>query len=132
MWQPLLNCASCNQGINMDEKEFLGERDGPAPARPYRRAWHFQCVPEEGIISGQINPDPAQLGRWNTWRISKLAQANTALEHQSETLAAEVKRLMIHAGASQQEISAFFKKFALHDDILQDSLYPPPVTGTAP
>lgn len=127
---PKLNCSVCKDPIDKDEGQFVGE-PGP-PWRDYRQAWHFQCLPAELAISGQIKLEPEQLMRWNAWSTTKALKANTALRFRTNILYSEIRRLMTIVGVPEHEIKDFAEAFTLYDDDLDPKPRPETKQGPAP
>ena len=107
----------CGEPIDRGNGEHAA--DQPWNPRASRKVWHFQCLPEERVASGQQSIMPDYLSRYNTWRIrqleQKLLRENEILRQRTSALSRVLRNLMRENGAREEDIEDFLCEYRLKD-----------------
>ena len=110
-------CDECREPIERENREHAASQ--PWNPGGSRKIWHFGCLPEERVASGQQGIANNDLSRYNTWRIrqleQKLQRENEILRQRTSTLAKFLQDLMKKNGATEEDIEDFLYEYRLKD-----------------
>ena len=110
-------CHECGEPIDRRNGEHAA--DQPWNTGMSRKIWHFRCLPEERVASGQQSITPHDLSRYNTWKIrqleQKLLRENETLRQRTSALSRVLQNLMRENGAREEDIKDFLYEYRLKD-----------------